>query len=318
MKAIVFDNKLTLKRLPEPKLQPGEALIRVQLAGICNTDLEILNGYMNFTGIPGHEFVGIVESVKESDPAWIGKRVVGEINFGCGTCVFCLKGLSRHCSNRTVLGILNHAGVFAEKVALPVNNLREVPKSITDEAAVFVEPLAACFEIFEQIKIPPDEPVVIIGDGKLGLLLAMAFQLHGCDVTVIGKHAKKLELAGGLGCKTCLVEAVQQQKFPIVVEASGNAAGFHLALDLLEPRGTIVLKSTYHGELTLNAAKIVVDEINVIGSRCGRFGPALRALAQNYLNIEKLITQVFSIDDFENAFSLAQSKESLKVLIKMN
>jgi threonine dehydrogenase-like Zn-dependent dehydrogenase len=317
LKAIVFDQTLQLKELPEPQPQPGEAVIQVQLAGICNTDLEILNGYMNFTGILGHEFVGIVERVHGESSSWVGKRVVGEINLGCGTCEYCLKGLQRHCPKRTVLGIFNRSGAFAEKVALPVGNLLEVPNSISDEAAVFVEPLAACFEIFEQIQLKPDAPVAIIGDGKLGLLLAQTFLLHGADVTVVGKHFEKLELAAGWGCKTCLSDAAPRRRFPVVVEASGNASGFHLALDLLEPRGTLVLKSTYHGELAFNAARVVVDEITIVGSRCGKFGPALRALSQHRVVVQPLISKIFSINNFRNAFALAQSGGNLKILLKI-
>jgi len=316
MQALVFDQTLQLKTLPEPVPQPGEALVQVLLAGICNTDLEILNGYMNFSGILGHEFVGVVEQINGESPDWIGKRVVGEINLGCGECSFCRRGLQRHCPHRTVLGIFNRSGAFAEKIALPVGNLLEVPPSITNEAAVFVEPLAACFEIFEQIQLEPDTPVAIIGDGKLGLLLAQTFLLHGVEVTLIGKHPEKLALAASWGCQTRRHDAVRCQ-FPVVVEASGKASGFHLALESVAPRGKMILKSTYHGDLAFNAAKIVVDEITVVGSRCGKFGPALRALARHRLDVQPLISNILPISDFRNAFNRAQTPGNLKILLKM-
>lgn len=316
MQAIVFEKTLERITLPEPVPQSGEALVQVLLAGICNTDLEILNGYMKFTGILGHELVGVVEQVNGESAGWIGKRVVGEINLGCGECEFCRRGLQRHCSRRSVVGIFNRAGAFAEKIALPVGNLLEVPRSITNEAAVFVEPLAACFEIFEQIQIEPETPVAIIGDGKLGLLLAQTFLLHGTEVTLVGRHPEKMALATNWGCETCRSDAVRRQ-FPVVVEASGNASGFHLALELVAPRGKIILKSTYHGDLAFNAAKIVVDEITVVGSRCGKFGPALRALAQHRVDVQPLISNILPVSDFRNAFNQAQATGKLKILIKM-
>ncbi|MFQ5769221.1 MAG: alcohol dehydrogenase catalytic domain-containing protein, partial [bacterium] len=267
MKALYLKNTLALQDIETPCPQKDEVLVKVSTAGICNTDLEIVKGYMGFEGVLGHEFVGIVE--KAADSRWIGKRVCGEINYGCGNCKYCLSGLSRHCPNRRVLGILNQNGAFAEFVISPDKNLHEIPQTIPDTSAVFVEPLAAALEILEQVHIEPNQRVAIIGDGKLGLLICQVLKLTGCQLALIGKHSRKLALAKSWGIKTFELYQISDTKFDIVVEASGAPSGFATAMQLILPRGTIVLKSTYHGKIDLNAAPIVIDEINIVGSRCG-------------------------------------------------
>ncbi|MBN1350630.1 alcohol dehydrogenase catalytic domain-containing protein [candidate division KSB1 bacterium] len=315
MKAAVFEKKLTLQAVPEPVRDDNEALVRVSMIGICNTDVEIVNGYMGFQGIPGHEFVGIVEAAETA--SWVGKRVVGEINAGCGECEACRKGMARHCPNRSTLGIYRRNGAFAEKLVLPESNLFEVPQTVPDEIAVFTEPLAAALEILEQTHIVPATPVAVIGDGKLGLLIAQVMQLVGCDVHVFGKARSKLDLAERFGIQTHLVETGIDRRFPVVIEASGNATGFASALALIKPRGTLVLKSTYHGELSFDASGLVINEITVIGSRCGRFGPALRLLAKNLIKTKELISEIFPFDEIEAAFEFAQNSKALKVLLKV-
>jgi threonine dehydrogenase-like Zn-dependent dehydrogenase len=315
MKALIFENELKQVEIPESECQNNEALIKIKMAGICNTDIEILAGYMNFHGVIGHEFVGVVEEVA-GDSSLIGKRVVGEINIGCGSCEYCLRGLQRHCPSRNVLGIFQKNGAFAEKITLPIQNLFPVPDTITDEEAVFIEPLAACIEIFEQIHILPGESVAVIGDGKLGLLIAIVFNQFGCRVSLIGKHRDKLAIAAKSGIEIHQSDKEFSTKFPIVVEASGNASGLVKALALIRPRGTIILKSTYHGEVSLDTSKIVIDEINVLGSRCGRFGPAIRLLEHKLIHLDELISGIVPFDDYIKAFELARQKNTLKVLLK--
>lgn len=314
MKAAIYENTLKLQNLPSPVRNHREALIRVTMAGICNTDIEIVKGYLGFKGILGHEFAGVVEDA--DDDSWITKRVVGEINSGCGSCDYCLKGLQRHCPNRTTLGIFKKDGAFAEKLTLPVENLLEIPDSVTDQAAVFTEPLAAALEILEQLHIIPAARIAIIGDGKLGLLISQVMQLAGCEVHLFGKIATKLEIAEHWGIHTHPADETHHGLFPIVIEASGNPSGFKSALNMVEPRGTIVMKSTYHGSLTFNAAKIVIDEITILGSRCGRFKPALHLLEKNIIHTEPLISRIFSFDELESAFQYAQKDTVLKVLLK--
>lgn len=318
MKALFFRKNLELDDMPEPTPQNREALIQVKMAGICNTDIEILNGYMNFQGVIGHEFVGVVKEANSDDQSLVGKRVVGEINIGCGKCEYCLKGLQRHCTSRGVLGIFQKNGAFAEYLTLPIENLLEVPDSINDAEAVFVEPLAASLEIFEQIHILPGERIAVIGDGKLGLLTAMVCNLMGCQVSLIGKHPEKMNLIAPLGIDSLTPNEKFSEPFQIVVEASGNATGLGKALEMVAPRGTIVLKSTYHGEVTFDTSKIVIDEINLLGSRCGRFGPALRLLAHKQIDLGKLITATYPLADFKKAFEAAQQRNSLKVLFEIN
>ncbi|MFQ5640282.1 MAG: alcohol dehydrogenase catalytic domain-containing protein [bacterium] len=316
MRALYLKDTIALTDRDCPIPGRGEALVKVHMAGICNTDLELVKGYMGFEGVLGHEFVGVVEEA--DDPVWHGKRVCGEINFGCGKCNYCDAGLGRHCPQRTVLGILNQNGAFADYVLLPIKNMHEVPDSISDSTAVFVEPLAAALEILEQVKIEPDHSVAVIGDGKLGLLICQVLILTGCDVLLIGKHPKKLTLARSWGMRTCVYDNLPKCKKDIVVEASGAASGFETALALVRPRGRIVLKSTYHGNLEFNAAPIVIDEITIIGSRCGPFAAAIRVLQNKLVDVEGLVEDIYPFEQAIQALVHAGRHNSLKVLLQMH
>lgn len=316
MKALRFDgNKLTLADVPTPSAD-GEALVRVTLSGICNTDLEIVRGYAGFSGTIGHEFVGVVE--RSDDLKLIGKRVVGEINAGCGVCDKCVAGDPRHCPTRTVLGIVNRDGAHAEYLNLPARNLLVVPDSVSDEQAIFVEPLAAAFGITEQIDLSPESRVAVIGDGKLGLLCAMSLALPSDNVTLIGKHSSKMSIAKDAGVETVELKDADklERAFDVVVEASGSESGFATALDLVRPRGKIVLKSTFHGSPVWAASRVVVDEITIVGSRCGRFGPALELLQKGSVNVEALISETFPLIDGVKAMGRAAEKGVLKVLLR--
>jgi threonine dehydrogenase-like Zn-dependent dehydrogenase len=322
MKALRFeDNLLAVRDVAKPAGDEEEALVRVTLSGVCNTDVEIVRGYAGFNGTIGHEFVGVVESApKRSAAALVGKRVVGEINAGCGECPLCVAGDARHCPRRTVLGILGRDGAHAEYLRLPVGNLLPVPDEITDERAVFVEPLAAALGIRERAQLGPETRVAVIGDGKLGLLCAQALSLTGAPVTLVGKHAEKLKIVAWRGIETVTLDKLEgrrkQREFDVVVEASGASSGFDLALDLLRPRGTLVLKSTFHGATEINAARLVVDEISVVGSRCGRFAPALDLLRDNSVDVESLISEEFPLSDGVRAIERATVPGILKVLIR--
>ena len=318
MKAVVFDENLKLvKDYKKPSAKSREALIRVLVAGICNTDFEITKGYMGYKGVLGHEFVGIVEDVNDEDKSLLGKRVVGEINCGCGVCEWCQKGLSRHCFDRETLGIWKKDGCMAEFVTMPVKNLLIVPDSVSDEEAVMVEPLAAALEILEQLHIRPDQKVLVLGDGKLGLTIALALNAAGLDVTQVGKHQNKLDVTCNQGVKTLLLQNLTISKtWDVVVEATGSINGFETALALTRPRGVLVLKSTVASGKEFNFAPIVIDEITVLGSRCGQFQPALRLLEQRRINLKPLITNVFSVEDAIKAFEKNKDKSSIKVLIK--
>ncbi|MFW6023200.1 MAG: alcohol dehydrogenase catalytic domain-containing protein, partial [Myxococcota bacterium] len=272
MKALCFDDDLTLRDVDPPAPGPNEATIRVRMAGICNTDVEIARGYMGHRGVLGHEFVGRVEAAP--DPAWVGKRVCGEINLACGACDACRRGLGRHCPTRRVLGILGKDGCFAEQLTLPLANLHEVPDVLSDELAVFAEPLAAAHEVLQQIAVDPDARVLVLGDGKLGLLLTAVLLQTGAEVTLVGKHDDKLALAQRRGAQTCTPDSLDGTGFDVVVEATGSPRGLALALDRIRPRGTLVLKSTFHGAPEVDTARIVIDEIRIVGSRCGPFPPA--------------------------------------------
>ncbi len=316
MKALRFENQqLQLSEVARPT-RADEALVRVTTAGICNTDLEIVRGYANFSGTLGHEFVGIVET--SPDASQIGTRVVGEINAGCDVCNLCRGGDARHCANRTALGIVGRDGAFAEFVNLPAGNLRHVPDTITDRQAVFTEPLAAACEILTQVSITPNHRVAVLGDGKLGQLIARVLATTGCDLLLIGKHADKLQLAADAGLVTTLLENIPKNsapQFDFIIEASGSAAGLQLSLDLVRPRGTIMLKSTFHGEIQLNTSRIVVDEISLIGSRCGRFEVALDLLAAGKINVEPLIAETYSLADGVSAMQHAARAGTLKILL---
>ncbi len=320
MKAVVFDNRLKLTdNSDKPIPKEGEALVRVTLAGICNTDYEITKGYMGYVGILGHEAVGVVEDVNGADKSLIGKRVVPEISYGCKepNCEWCAKKLYRHCPNRHTLGIWRKDGVFAQYFTMPVEVLFEVPENVPDTQAVFVEPLAAALEITEQHHIKPFEKVVILGDGKLGLITALALNAQNLDVTLVGKHQNKLDIAKKQGVKTVLLnDFAIEKKYDVVVEATGSISGFETALALTKPRGVLVLKSTVAASKEFNLAPIVIDEITVLGSRCGQFPPALRLLASGKVNFSELISATYSIDDAIEAFEKNKEKDTLKVLLK--
>lgn len=320
MKAVIFDEELKLVndyKKPEP--QNGEALVKVSMAGICNTDYEITKGYMGYKGILGHEFVGVVEEINGEDKSLLGKRVVGEINNGCGECEWCHNGLERHCFNRETLGIWKKDGCMAEYLTWPLKNLLEVPENVSDEQAVFVEPLAAGLEILEQLHIQPIQKVILLGDGKLGLTTALALNASNIDVLLVGKHQNKLDIAKAQGVKTKLLADLEIKKeWDFVIEATGSISGFETALALTKPRGTLVLKSTVAASKEFNLAPVVIDEIRVQGSRCGQFLPALKLLASEKIDFSPLISGVYSLEQSMEAFDKNKEKDVLKVLIKIN
>ncbi|MGQ9586343.1 MAG: MDR/zinc-dependent alcohol dehydrogenase-like family protein [Anaerolineae bacterium] len=315
MKALRYTGKTIelVRDHPEPALKPGEALLRVRMAGICNTDLEVLRGYADFAGTLGHEFVAMVESC--GDPAWVGKRVVGEINLTCGQCAMCRRGLPSHCLERTVLGIRRRDGAFAEFLTLPVRNLHAVPESLSDQQAVFVEPLAAALEILEQVAIRPSDRVLVLGDGKLGLLVVQVLRLTGCDLTLVGHHLENLALAQGWGACTRLEGDGVPGMADVVVDCTGSPSGFALALEKVRPRGTLVLKSTYHGRVEADLSALVVNEVTVVGSRCGPFGAAIRLLQQRLVDVAPLVSRTYVLDDGEEALRHAAEPGVLKVLL---
>jgi alcohol dehydrogenase len=307
MKALVFDGRLSYRDdYPVPTPAPGEVLVRVHRAGICNTDIEIIKGYMNYRGVLGHEFVGSLPD---------GSRIVGEINAADGTCDTCRRGDATHCRQRSVLGILTRDGAMAEYLTLPGGNLHRVPDAVTDVQAVFVEPLAAALEITDRIHIRPSQRVAIIGDGKLGILVAQVLQLTGCDLHVIGRHARKLAILRRCGIPTPDSSAACAGRFDVVVDCSGQPGGFELARRLLRPRGTLVLKSTFHGAQAMVMAPIVIDETTVVGSRCGPFEPALRLLERRLIEVETLLDAEYPIEQGMEAFKRAMTPGTLKVQI---
>ncbi len=311
----VEDGLVAVRRRPRPRRPDGYALIRLICAGICNTDLELKRGYLGFRGTPGHEFVG--EVVESDEAALVGRRVVGEINLGCGCCPWCVRGLGRHCPGRRVLGIVRQPGAFAEYFVLPVRNLHIVPASVPSEHAVFTEPLAAACEILDQVRIPHGAEVAVLGDGKLGLLVAQVLQLHGARVRQFGRHPEKLRIAESAGIS---VEAnckrLPDSAFDWVVEATGSADGLQQAVPMARPRGTVVIKSTVHGPVSIDTAPLVVDEITMIGSRCGRFEPALKLLRSREVKIEEMISARVPLAEAPRAFDLAAGG-ALKVLITL-
>ena len=315
MKALYFDGELEVRNVEPPRPGPEEALIEVILAGICGTDREILKGYSQFRGIPGHEFVGRV--VECSNEKWLGKRVVGEINVACGECEFCLWGLGRHCPRRSVMGILNRDGAFAEYLVLPVVNLHEVPPEVPDEAAVFVEPLAAAAEILEQMPVPHIRRAAVLGDGRLGLLVAQVLRHAGAQVTVVGKHASKLALARQWGFKVAEAgkDNLPAASFSVVVEATGSPSGLSEALRLVEPRGTVVMKSTFRDSATFETAKLVVDEITLLGSRCGNFSKAIDLLRAGDVEVQSLVSKTFPLEAGLEAFEFLNKPSCLKVFL---
>ena len=306
---------LSVEEVDKPERR-DEALVRVLLSGICNTDLEIARGYAGFKGTIGHEFVGVVED--STNAALTGRRVVGEINAGCGKCDLCRAGDSRHCAQRTVLGIVGRDGAHAEFLQLPVENLLPVPQNVADEHAVFTEPLAAACGILERVSISKTDRVAVIGDGKLGLLCAQVVALTGASLVLIGKHSAKLRIAERRGIETATPKqaAKRKRQFDVVVEASGAASGFSLALDLLRPKGQLVLKSTFHGKTELDAARIVVDEISIVGSRCGRFTPALDLLKKAAIDVDSLISEEYQLSNGVHAMRRAAARGVLKVLLR--
>lgn len=316
MKALRFENnELRLAEIAKP-MAAGESLVHVVKSGICNTDIEIVRGYQGFQGTIGHEFIGIVE--ESNDKNLVGKRVVGEINAGCGECELCKVGDPRHCPSRTVLGIHGRDGAHAEFLTLPDVNLLEVPAEITNEQAVFAEPLAAAFGILEQVPLEKDTKAAVIGDGKLGILCAQALRTASENVYLIGKHKDKMLIAENRGVEGILLaDAVKLERdFDVVVEASGSESGFATALDLVRPRGKIVLKSTFQGESRWQAWRVVVDEITIVGSRCGRFAPALDLLKDNKVDVESFISEEFSLSDGVRAMEKATQKGAMKILLK--
>jgi threonine dehydrogenase-like Zn-dependent dehydrogenase len=331
---VAKNHALTAARKPLPTLRRGWALVRVRLAGICNTDVEILRGYHNFRGTPGHEFVGEVVDVhgapSREKKHWLGHRVAGEINIACAAlgfrrpCEFCRRGLKTHCARRKVLGIVAHDGAFAEFLALPLENLHAIPDTVTDEEAVFIEPLAAACEILAQLRVNTFQRAAVLGDGKLAQLIAMVLVSTGIPVVMFGKHSEKLTLARSNGIKTSLVRgdktdlqrSAPKHRFPLVVEATGSPSGLALGIALTEPRGTLVLKSTFHGAAPIESWPIVVNEITMLGSRCGPFAKAIALLRAKLVDPRPLITRTFPLPEASKAIKFAQQNGVLKVLLK--
>lgn len=318
MKAVVLGRGVALAERPEPEPAQGEALVRVTLAGICGTDLELARGYMDFEGVPGHEFVGMVEKVAGGNvdcARWVGRRVVADINLGCGACHACRDGLSRHCSYRTVLGILGKDGAHAEMLTVPVGNLHEVPDAIPDRDAVFIEPLAAACEILDQVQVDPDDRVLVVGDGRLGQLVARVLSTVAGSVTVLGRHSGKLALLQDLGVEAVTDGSTLEPGYDLAIDASGSPSGMYSAARLLRPRGTLVLKSTYQGERPLPVARLVVDEITIVGSRCGRFEAAIPRLVSRDVRVDDLVTQIYPLNDALRAYERSSASGVLKVLL---
>ncbi|MEP6862913.1 MAG: alcohol dehydrogenase catalytic domain-containing protein [Deltaproteobacteria bacterium] len=314
MRALRVDGTTTNLREVAIPDAGAEVRVRVTHSGICNTDLELGRGYMGFRGTIGHEFVGVVDDLGSIESALrVGQRVVGEINAGCGTCALCATGDSRHCATRTVLGIVARDGAHADYLTLPARNLIAVPEGVSDLHAVFVEPVAAACGVLERCPLAPGDRVAVIGDGKLGLLIAMVLQATGHAPVLVGKHAAKLAVAAARGIVTTTETPVRG--FDVVVEASGSAAGFSRALDLLRPQGALVLKTTVAGTTPVDASRLVVDEIRVIGSRCGRFGPALELLAAEAIDLDPLISEVVTLDGAEAAMAQAATPGTLKIIL---
>lgn len=299
---------------PKPRRKPGHALLKLICGGICNTDLELLRGYYSFSGQPGHEFVA--EVVDCDDKSWMGKRVVGGINLPCRRCDWCLDGLGRHCPERKVLGIAGHPGAFAEFFTLPESNLVAVPAAVRTEHAVFAEPVAAACEILEQVKIPKGTPVAVLGDGKLGLLAAQVLSLNGAEVHLFGRHVDKLAMAAKAGIQAHMNETPPRSGFQVIVEATGKAEGLRAAVAATRPRGTVILKSTINGDVSFDAAPVVVNEITLVGSRCGPMEPAMKLIRSGRLLLDDMITAEFSLAEAAEAFLEAQRPESLKVLLR--
>ncbi len=317
MQCLWLENqKLELRDdVPIPVPAEDEALIRVRLAGVCSTDLELVRGYYPFSGIPGHEFVGEVIS-SNKDSSWVGKRVVGEINIACGMCETCKSGLTRHCERRKTLGIHEWNGVFAEYLVLPLTNLHAISNRIPDELAVFTEPIAAACEILEQNYLNPEDRVLIIGAGRLGQLVAQVLQGTGCDLEVVARHPKQRELLASRSIRTITEQDMGDKTYDVVIEATGSPEGYFWAKKSVRPRGKIILKSTYKGDIQVNFSGIVVDEVSLIGSRCGPFEPALRLLEENRVDPRPFIEALYLLEQGTLAFEHAAKPGMLKVLIQ--
>lgn len=297
-----------------PVRPPGFALIRLLAGGICNTDIELRRGYYGFAGTPGHEFVG--EVVEADNPDLAGRRVTGEINLACGTCSWCRRGWGRHCPTRTVLGIVRHPGAFADFLTLPEINLHVLDDGISTEAGVFAEPLAAACEILDQVSIPAGSAVAVLGDGKLGLLVSQVLQASGLRVHQFGRHADKLRIAAGKGVTTEIAhEHLPEAEYQWVVDATGSAAGLQAAVRMTQPRGTVILKSTVHGNVPVDTAPVIVNEITLVGSRCGRFEPALELLATGKVDVESMVAASYPLTQAPRAFDEAMRSGMLKVLL---
>jgi threonine dehydrogenase-like Zn-dependent dehydrogenase len=314
MHALVLDPELIVRDdYPDPAPTPGESIVRVRMAGICGTDLELARGYMSYRGVPGHEFVGEVVDTKTG--ALAGRRVVGEINAACGRCAWCLDGLGRHCPNRTVVGIVGRDGAFAEFLRLPDENLIALPDSISDELGVFVEPVAAIYEIFEQTKLRRDHKIAVLGDGRLGALAAIVLHAEDYSPVLAGRHREKLDRLATFGLEVRLEERLDPG-FDVVIDCTGNSAGLNRALALVRPRGKVILKSTAAAGTALNLAQAVVNEVTIVGSRCGRFAPAIAALASGKVDPRPLVSSVFPLEDAPAAFAAAARSPNFKVLLK--
>jgi len=310
----VAGRNVSTREVPIPERPQGFALLRLLVGGICNTDLELQRGYYGFAGTPGHEFVAQVAAADTA--SLIGKRVVGEINLACGDCDWCRKGLGRHCPGRTVLGIVKHPGAFQEFFTLPERNLHILAESTPSERAVFTEPLAAACEILDQVPLPPGEAVAVLGDGKLGLLVAMVLNAHGCKVHQFGRHQEKLRIAAAAGVTTELTHAeLPVAEYDWVVDATGSPAGLRAAAAMARPRGTVILKSTVHGAVGIDAAPIIVNEITLVGSRCGRFEAALPLLANSRIRLDEMIVDRYPLREAPAAFARAAEPGTLKVLL---
>jgi threonine dehydrogenase-like Zn-dependent dehydrogenase len=306
--------KIDLREGPPPERPEGFALIRLLQAGICNTDLELQRGYYGFSGVPGHEFVG--EVIEADTKELIGKRVVGEINLACGHCSWCMRGLGRHCPGRSVLGILRHPGAFREFLTLPESNLHVLPDEVPTERAVFTEPLAAACEILDQVQMPCGSAIAVLGDGKLGLLVSQVLQVYGYKVHQFGRHPEKLRIAEKVGVTTEIRgDHLPQAEYRWVVDATGSQAGLHAAIKMVEPRGTIIMKSTVHGEIPLDSAPVIVNEITLVGSRCGRFEPALELLQLGAVDVDSMISERMPLSAAPTAFEHAAKRGAMKVLL---
>ena len=315
MRAIVLGDQVDLiASRPTPTPAPDEVLVRVVRAGVCETDLQLIKGYMGFRGVLGHEFVGVAESGPLA-----GRRVVGEINCACWNCETCRMGLATHCPNRTVLGILNHDGAFADVIAVPQRNLHAVPDALSDDVAVFTEPVAAAYQIPAQMTIRKTDRIVVLGDGRLGNLCAQVLARLSDHTLVVGKHPEKLAILSSMGIATALLtDALDPRSFDVVVDCTGSESGLPAALKLVRPRGTIVLKTTVAGQQTLAWAPFVIDEVTLIGSRCGPFDQALTALEQGHVKVQPLISDRFDLSQGLDALARAQTKGILKVLLDVS